>query len=266
MDSTSASAPHGATLAREHRDPRAELHRRAAGNGLITIPSLPVPIQQHTTQHSWSPYADNGGTCAAIAGKGFVIVAADTRLNGDFNIHTRHDLSKIKALTPATFLASSGMQADRLFLHEVLQHDVSWYTFNHSNRVPSTQALAQKLSTVLYGRRFFPLYTFNILVGLDDNGDGVCYSYDAVGTTEPLSYGTTGSASSFIEPLLDCAIMRGNMKGLGKASLTEEEALALLKHAFTGAAERDIYTGDSVEFYILTPAGVRRDTLPLRRD
>jgi 20S proteasome subunit beta 6 len=34
----------------------------------------------------------------------------------------------------------------------------------------SAPALAQMLSTILYSKRFFPYYVWNILGGLDENG------------------------------------------------------------------------------------------------
>lgn len=229
--------------------------------------TLQLPTRGGPKQHSeWSPYEDNGGTAAAIAGKGYVIVAGDTRLNGDFCIHTREDESKLFQLTSNTFLASGGMQADRLQLQQVLKYRIQWYEYANGGHTPSTPAIAQLLSTVLYQRRFFPYYTFNIVAGIDPNGDGVCYSYDAVGCTEPLNYGTTGTASSFIEPLMDCLIRRQNMVGQAPASLTKEEALVMLKSAFTGAAERDIFTGDSVRFFVLTPGNVATEVLELRKD
>lgn len=42
----------------------------------------------------WYPYADNGGTSIAIAGKDYAIVASDTRLSEGFLIYTREQ-SKI---------------------------------------------------------------------------------------------------------------------------------------------------------------------------
>lgn len=229
--------------------------------------TLQLPSRGALKHNDWSPYTDNGGTAAAISGKGYVIVAGDTRLNGDFCINTRNDESKLFKLTDNTFLASGGMQADRLQLQQILKFRIQWYQYNNGGQIPTTPAIAQLLSTLLYQRRFFPYYTFNIIAGIDKAGNGVCYSYDAVGCTEPLNYGTTGTASSFIEPLMDCLIRRAHMIGQAPADLTKDEALVMLKNAFTGAAERDVFTGDSVRFHILTPGGnVETEVLQLRKD
>jgi 20S proteasome subunit beta 6 len=231
------------------------------------MPKLQIPKGvPKAHQQNWSPYEDNGGTVAAVAGKGYVIVAGDTRLNGDFCVLTRLDGSKLCKLTGQTILASTGMQADRLQLQQVLKYKCKWYQYNNGGSTPSTAAIAQLLSTILYHRRFFPYYTFNVLAGLDENGNGVCYSYDAVGCTEPLSYGTTGSANQFMEPLLDCLILRENMVGQAPSNMTKDDALLLLKNAFTGAGERDIFTGDGVKFLILTPEGLTEEYMPLRAD
>ncbi|KAK7198008.1 20S proteasome beta 6 subunit [Novymonas esmeraldas] len=227
--------------------------------------ALTLP-QQGAKQQQWSPYQDNGGTTAAIAGKDFVILAGDTRLNGDFCLHTRSDESKIFQLTPYTCIASNGMQADRLQLQQMLKYRVKWYQYNNGGKMPPTKAIAQLMSTMLYHRRFFPYYTFNMVVGLDEAGHGVCYSYDAVGSTEPFLYGTRGSAASFVEPLLDCLINRQHMREQAPPDMTREAALAMLKNAFTGAAERDIFTGDSVVFYTISKEGVQRETFELRKD
>lgn len=244
---------------------------RSQHDAAVEFPALEMPKGRGPIQHQWSPYDDNGGTAAGVAGKGFVIIGGDTRLNGNFNFLTRDDKTKLFKLTDKTILASTGMQGDRLQLQSVLQQKIKMYQFNNGGRTPKTSALAQLLSTVLYSRRQFPYYTFNIVGGLDEDGNGVCYSYDAVGCTEPLNYGTTGSGSSFIEPLMDCLIRKPNQRGAGgvvqaPADMTVDEALEMLKNAFTSAAERDVHTGDGARFYILTPEGCREEFLPLRND
>ncbi|KAH9580956.1 Proteasome [Trypanosoma melophagium] len=229
-------------------------------SSVLTLP------QQGAKEHQWSPYADNGGTIAAIAGGNYVILGGDTRLNGDFCIHTRNDSSKLFQLTDRVFLASTGMQADRLQLQQMLKYRIQWYQYNNGGKVPSIKAIAKLTSTMLYRRRFFPYYTFNMIVGLDENGAGVCYSYDPVGSTEPFRYGTCGSASSFVEPLMDCLLTRQHMVQQAPAELSLTEVLEMLKNAFTGAAERDIFTGDAVRFHIITSEGVRTELFELRKD
>ena len=43
--------------------------------------------------------------------------------------------------------------------------------YKHSNNKTMTSgAIAAMLSTILYGRRFFPYYVYNIIGGLDEQG------------------------------------------------------------------------------------------------
>ena len=49
-----------------------------------------------------------------------------------------------------------------LFLSQMYEHE-------HHKKM-TTSAIAAMLSTVLYYRRFFPYYTYNILAGIDENG------------------------------------------------------------------------------------------------
>lgn len=227
---------------------------------------LTLPKNATKEVSGWSPYTDNGGTVGAIGGKGFVILAADTRLSGDYCIHTRDDRTKIFPLTSETYLASSGMQADRLQLQQVLKYRIQWYRFSNGGRTPSTNAIAKLVFTLLYQRRFFPYYAFSMIVGFDEHQNGVCYHYDVVGSTEPRTYATSGTASSFMEPLLDCLLLKKQLLVNAPGNVSQSEALTMLKTAFVGASERDIFTGDSVEFHIITPEGVTTEIFPLRRD
>jgi 20S proteasome subunit beta 6 len=48
--------------------------------------------------------------------------------------------------------------------------------------------------------------------------------------------------------------------------LSEAAAIELIKDCFATAAERDIYTGDRVELWIMNADGVRKEEMPLRLD
>lgn len=64
-------------------------------------------------------------------------------------------------------------------------------------------SIAQLLSTLLYSRRFFPYYVYNVLAGLDINGEGCLYSYDPVGHCEKVNYTAGGSSGVLMQPFLD---------------------------------------------------------------
>lgn len=59
----------------------------------------------------------------------------------------------------------------------------------------------------MYGKRFFPFYTFNLLAGLDENGVGRVYGYDAIGSYDTVSYGVQGSGQELIVATLDNQFM-----------------------------------------------------------
>ena len=127
------------------------------------------------------------------------------------------------------------MQADMIALHKALKFKIRDYVHTHGKE-PSTPAIAQLLSTTLYQRRFFPFYTFNVLGGIDaegtvllirllhacltrslyltitppssatytrTTGKGCCFSYDAVGSFERVSYSSSGTGHELVQPLLD---------------------------------------------------------------
>lgn len=229
-------------------------------------------------QLSFQPYTDNGGTCAGIAGDDYCVIATDTRMSQGYSIMTRYSNKAVK-LTDNCVVASAGMQAERTTLHKVLKAKLTQYEHQHRKQM-STPAIAQMLANTLYYKRFFPYYTFNICGGLDKNGRGVLWSYDAVGSVGACRYDCDGSGKSILQPLLD------NQAGFKNQSQEEkqpkpsaipqnppevppislETAKNLLKDGFTACVERDIFTGDSLDIFTITKDGVAYENVPLKRD
>lgn len=214
----------------------------------------------------FSPYTDNGGTTVAIAGPDYAIIASETRLSSGYNIYTR-DQSKLFQITSNSILGSTGCWCDALTFSKVIEARVKNYLYEH-NRQISTRALAQLVSTMLYYKRFFPYYISNVVVGLDDDGRGICFAYDPVGFCEQVDYVAEGSSCALIQPFLDNRVGQKNIRGFcpGRIDIPLDEALMIVKDVFTSAGERDIYVGDSVDIRIITKDGIQQQRFELRKD
>ena len=176
------------------------------------------------------------------------------------------DVTKGITLTPACVVATGGCYTDVATLHKVLGARVATYRADHEREMP-TPALAQLLSNTLYGRRFFPYYAFNVVAGLDAEGKGAVYTYDAVGSYERVGYAAQGAGQKLIIPLLDNIVGGKNRADrVGAPPPTLAEAVAMAKEAFVTAGERDMYTGDAVEIFAITKDGVAKQRFELKKD
>ncbi|KAK2990419.1 hypothetical protein RJ640_011167 [Escallonia rubra] len=238
-----------------------------------------------TKQHqNWSPYDNNGGTCVAIAGADYCVVAADTRAVGCISPFTgavRQKLGMLRVIShlgmfggelsraDKSLMASSGFQADVRALQKVLAARHLIYQHQH-NKQMSCPAMAQLLSNTLYYKRFFPYYAFNVLGGLDTEGKGCVFTYDAVGSYERVGYSSQGSGATLITPFLDNQLKSPSPLLLpakdAVTPLSESEAIDLVKTCFASATERDIYTGDKLEIVVINADGIRREYMELRKD
>ncbi|KAK7475431.1 hypothetical protein BaRGS_00033312 [Batillaria attramentaria] len=226
--------------------------------------TMPTQQAEKPIQARFSPYDMNGGTVLAIAGEDFAVIASDTRLSQGFSIHSR-DTPKTTQMTGNTVIGSCGFHGDVLTLTKVIQTRLKMFSHIH-NKDMDTTSIAAMLSTILYYRRFFPYYVYNIVAGLDSEGKGCVFSFDPVGSYERESYRAGGSASSMLQPLLDNQIGMKNQEGAKQVPLSKAKAVALVKDVFTSAAERDIYTGDGIVIHVVSKDGITTETFPLRRD
>ncbi|KPI46077.1 Proteasome subunit beta type-6 [Cyphellophora attinorum] len=230
-------------------------------------------------QHAFYPYTDNGGSTLAISGDDFAILAGDTRMTSGYNIHTRYQpkLFKIGDEEDSRIVLSVvGYAADGNALKERLDVIVKMYKYQHGKTI-SIKACAQRLSTILYGKRFFPYYVHAILGGLDEDGKGALYSYDPVGSYEREQCRAAGAASSLIMPFLDNQVNYKNqydptsgeghnLQPRGFEALSQDHVVALVKDAFTSATERHIEVGDGLQMMIIKKDGIHETFTPLKRD
>jgi 20S proteasome subunit beta 6 len=172
--------------------------------------------------------------------------------------------SKLFELTDQTVLCAVGCNSDIITLRRMLDARLTQY--QHAEGKPmSSHAAAQLLSVTLYYRRFFPYYAFNLVGGIDNEGKGAVYGYDAVGSYKRDDYGAMGSGQNFVIPILDNLFGHKNRQDEKKA-IPAEEAVRMIKDIFIIAAERDIHTGDNVEIKVIRKDGVTTEVFPLKKD
>ncbi|KAL3312333.1 Proteasome subunit beta type-1 [Cichlidogyrus casuarinus] len=146
----------------------------------------------------------------------------------------------------------------------MLRGRVDTYLQEHNKNI-STEAFSQMLSVTLYNRRFFPLYIWNVVTGMDANGKGLCYTYDPLGCVESVPYTAKGSSGAILLPFLDNQLGGKNLKD-GPKKYSADDAVKLVRDVFISAAERDIHCGDSVTMKLVTKESTNTFTFPLRRD
>lgn len=164
------------------------------------------------------------------------------------------------------------------------------YEHQHGKTM-STPAVANFLANLLYYKRFFPYYSFNVLGGIDENGEGCCYSYDAVGSHERSPHASSGSGRMLIDPFLDNQVFFTDFYVPPKLGKQEKSAYcfksptycrgcqgtyqttssfltykAVVRDALCSAAERDIHTGDYADMFVVTKEGVQTDKFILKLD
>ncbi|KZV86657.1 N-terminal nucleophile aminohydrolase [Exidia glandulosa HHB12029] len=204
-------------------------------------------------QRSFNPYTENGGTILAIAGADFAVVAGDTRQTEGYSIQTRY-APKVFRLTDKAVLAVNGFAADgNMFVKKVKQR-LEWYKHAHSKDMP-LQSIARLIQTMLYAKRFFPYYVYNILGGIDEQGKGAVYSFDPVGSYERETCRAAGAAQSLVQPFLDNQIYFKNQTGEHPTHLPLPHVLQLVTDSFTGATERHIEVGDGLEMFVILARG-----------
>ena len=116
----------------------------------------------------FSPYKDNGGTVVGLAGRDYVLFAADTRLKDEYTISTRN-ITRLFEIDDGLLFSGSKCWTDVLALSKELRNAAMVYEWEHKMKL-AILPLSYLLTSKLYNRRFFPYYTFSLVGGIDSQG------------------------------------------------------------------------------------------------
>ena len=140
-------------------------------------------------------------------------------------------------------IGSAGCQADCTGLQRALRAEfrAASYFGKTTKREPGKAATL--LSQILYLRRGFPFYSFCVLAGLDEEGRGNVFAYDAIGSYEQVSVATAGTGREALQPILD-RLFRSDDGSRLQVVGSAEHAVQTLCQAYRSVAEREIGVGD----------------------
>mmetsp|Transcript_34014 Transcript_34014/g.79652 ORF Transcript_34014/g.79652 Transcript_34014/m.79652 type:complete len:206 (-) Transcript_34014:1414-2031(-) len=185
--------------------------------------------------------------------KNFSLIASDTRFSFGMALPTRTTTRIIK-ISSNIILASAGMYSDIFFLQNLIQIGIKKFKTENLEKC-LISSCAFYLSYILYSKRFFPYYSFNLLAGLEKNREGSIFCFDAIGSFEKTSISCVGNGQSQIQPILDGIFQK-------KSLLVKKDFQTLLsvknciKGIFLKVAQRNISIGDGLQMFIVTKKGI----------
>nr|UXY86683.1 26S proteasome SU B6 [Cryptomonas paramecium] len=211
---------------------------------------------------NFNPYQNNSGAIISISNQNYCVVVSDTRCLNGFSIPSRFQ-TRIFKISEKIILASAGMLADAFFFQKKTKTSIKDYEYNIKKNI-SVESCAFYISSLLYSKRFFPYYIFNVLSGLDENDRGLVYSFDSIGSFEKLKFNCTGESCAAIQPLLDSYFEHQLKLKSNLCVKSIQNLINSIKEFFLKASKRKIDIGDGLQFFIINKKGIINENYLLR--
>ncbi|MFW9928098.1 MAG: proteasome subunit beta [Candidatus Thorarchaeota archaeon] len=194
-----------------------------------------------------------GTTGLALRFKDGVVIAADKRVSGGYVV--KKDFDKIHMITKNIGMAISGLVSDAMSLVDLMRAELRLYEFENGfeANVKTTASLVGKICH--QGYRSFQFYYVQLIIGGADETGGHIFTVDPSGAVSEDNYMVIGSGSLFSLSKLEDG---------WKDNMTKEEAVKLAKTALSLSVSRDLYTGDGMDFYVITKDKVDHTKLTLK--
>ena len=188
-----------------------------------------------------------GATAVGITYDNGVVIASEKRIAyGNFLVSK--STKKTFQLTPYVGAACAGLVADMQILSLQISALAKIRKMEIKREIPPN-SIAKMMSNMMYERRFFPLLTQVIVGGAIDKP--AIYTLDPLGSVLPDEYAAVGTGAEMALGVLDPQF---------KEKMTEKEAIELAKKAVKSATLRDTFSGDGIDFLVITKTGSKEFT------
>ncbi|NJE05309.1 archaeal proteasome endopeptidase complex subunit beta [Thermococcus sp. M36] len=188
-----------------------------------------------------------GTTTVGIRARDGIILAADTQASLDHMVETLN-IKKILPITDRIAITTAGSVGDVQALARMLGAEARYYQFTWG-RPLSTRAMANLLSNILNGNKWFP-YLVQIIIG-GYVEEPTLANLDPLGGLIFDDYTATGSGSPFAIAVLEDGFRKG---------MDIEEAKELAVRAVRTAGKRDVYTGSrKIQVVTITRDGMKEE-------
>lgn len=189
-----------------------------------------------------------GTTTVGLVFKDGVVLAADKRVS--LGYHVAHkNAKKVLKITDYIGVTTAGSVGDIQSLVGYLKAEAKLYEIKNNKKM-SPKALAKMTSAILQGQRYFPMYAWLVLGGVDSERSYV-FSIDPIGGVSEDSMVATGSG---MEPAY------GVLDDRFKENMEYDDAVNLAVRALLAAISRNMATGDGVSLFTIGKDGTREFT------
>jgi len=188
-----------------------------------------------------------GATAVGITFDSGVVFASEKRIAyGNFLVSK--STKKTFQITPKVGAACAGLVADMQILALQISALAKIRKMELKRDIPPN-SVAKMMSNMMYERRFFPLLTQVIVGGVVDKP--AIYTLDPLGSVLPDEYAAVGSGAEMALGVLDPNFKQG---------MNEKDAIELAKKAVKSATMRDSFSGDGIDFLVITKDSSREFT------
>ena len=192
-----------------------------------------------------------GATTIGLTFRDGLILASERRVSYGYFIMSKSG-RKVFKITDRVGAACAGLVGDM----QMMMKEVAAHTTIHSyelERSASVKSIAKLLGVILFQRRYYPYLAQTIIGGVDAAGPKL-FVLDPLGSVIEDKYAVVGSGSQIAIGLLESEF---------RESLSEKEAIDLVKKAIKSSMARDIGSGDGVDLLIIKAEGIREESYPL---